>query len=306
MSPARGEVRPREPLSSVAQTHATWADIRRLAERQWGHVVRSQLAALGIAPSTVDTWVTRGRLISIHNGVYAVGYRRIEPEARAAAAVLAGRPDAVLSHDSAAALWGLRRWPDRPEITCRRRVEHRGIQAHRSRTLTDDDVTTQLGIPTTTAARTLRDIRGRVKPRRFEQLVNRARLEHHLDSDQAAALLRHRHNPTRSGGEDTLLHFCRRRRLPEPQLNTRVCGFEVDALFEAERVIVEIDHFATHGDEASFEEDRLRDAELHAAGYLVVRITEQRLRRSPDTEARRLRRILKRRRADLEADIPPG
>ena len=210
---------------------------------------------------------------------------------------------AVLSHDSAAALWGLRRWPQLPEITSERRVDRPGIAAHRSSTLTDADITVERGIPATTAGRTLRDIRPRIGTRRrYERLVNQVRLDHHLDSDDAAQLLGHRHNATRSGGEDTLWHFCRRRHLPEPQLNVRVAGREVDALFEAEKLVVEIDHPATHGDPASREADPVRDADLAAAGYQVIRLTEQRLLDHPKAEAARLRRILEQRRVYLRRD----
>jgi hypothetical protein len=54
-------------------------------------VTRTQLLAMGVAAGTVDGWVADGIPIPAHAGVYAVGYRRVEPVARAAAAVLAGR-----------------------------------------------------------------------------------------------------------------------------------------------------------------------------------------------------------------------
>ena len=216
------------------------------------------------------------------------------------AAVLAGWPDAVLSHDSAAALWGLRRWPDLPEITSVRCIRRPGIAAHRSATLADSDITTHWGIAVTTASRTLRDIRSRIRTRRrFERLVNQARLDHHLDADDAALLLGHRHNATRSGGEDAFIRFCRRHHLPVPLINVKVCGYEVDALFAAEKLIVEVDHPGTHGDPASLEADPVRDADLAAAGYLVVRVTEQRLIDDPRAEAVRLRTILEQRRVYL-------
>jgi very-short-patch-repair endonuclease len=281
----------------VAEIIGIWVEIRRLAASQWGHVTRTELLTFGVPASTIETWVARGRLIPAHAGVYALGYPRVEPEALAMAAVLAGGVGAVLSHDSAAALWGLRRWPDPPEITTARRVERGGVMAHRSRTLTDGDVTVQRGIPTTTAARTLRDIRSRIRTRRrFDQLVNQARLAHHLDSDAAFLLLGHRHNATRSQGEDTFLQLCIRHHLPIPVLNTSVLGYEVDAVFLDHMVIVEVDHYDTHGDPATFDDDRIRDADLAAAGYLVIRVTEERLLRNPKAEAARLRTIFKRRR----------
>ncbi len=89
--------------------------IAHAAEHQHGQVTRAQLLGLGVGVQAIAYRVRTGELIRIHAGVYAVGYRRVEPVARAMAAVLACGQGALLSHDSAAALWGLRRWP-----TCRR------------------------------------------------------------------------------------------------------------------------------------------------------------------------------------------
>lgn len=84
--------------------------IRRLAESQHGHVTRAQLLGLGLGRAAIHHRVRTGRLIPIHAGVYGVGQRPATPVARAAAAaVLACGDSAVLSHGSAAALWGLRR-----------------------------------------------------------------------------------------------------------------------------------------------------------------------------------------------------
>jgi very-short-patch-repair endonuclease len=43
------------------------------------------------------------------------------------------------------------------------------------------------------------------------------------------------------------------------------------------RVIVEFDGFAFHGDRIAFEADRLRDAELQARGFRVIRVTWRQL-----------------------------
>jgi len=78
--------------------------VSTIAQRQHGHITRAQLLALGFSARTISYMVARGELIRVHAGVYAVGYLRVEPVARAMAAVLACGKDAVLSHDSAAAL----------------------------------------------------------------------------------------------------------------------------------------------------------------------------------------------------------
>jgi very-short-patch-repair endonuclease len=253
-------------------------------------VTRAQLLALGMAASTVGKWVRQGKLVRVHAGVYAVGYRRVEVVAVAHAAVLACGPTAVLSHESAAALYDLRRWPRTQEVTVFGDRRPKGITVHRSKTLTRADTTTQLGIRTTTAARTLTDIRPRLTKKQFAHLVNNARLAHLLNRQTATALLLTESPLTRSKLERDFLAFIRRYNLPIPIMNTKLHGFEVDALFPDHKLIVELDDYATHGDPATFETDRERDAVHLDHGYRTIRITRDRFNRR---EATRLRRILK-------------
>lgn len=94
---------------------------------------------------------------------------------------------------------------------------------------------------------------------------------------------------TRSTFEDRFKALCDTYGLPTPRFNTHVCGYEVDALFEAEKLIVELDSWEFHRDRTSFVNDRNRDADTLAAGYATVRMTWE---RPDDTEAKRLARIL--------------
>lgn len=103
-------------------------------------------------------------------------------------------------------------------------------------------------------------------------------------------------SPTRSEFEDDFLEFCERFGLPRPLINTIVGGYEVDALFAAEQVIVELDGWEFHRDRGSFESDRNRDADTLAGGLVTVRITRERFNATPDNEAARLQRILEQRR----------
>lgn len=77
-----------------------------------------------------------------------------------------------------------------------------------------------------------------------------------------------------------------------------MCGYEVDAFFAAEGVIVELDGWEFHRDRQAFEDDRVRDADMLAAGLVTVRITWERYTRTPDSEARRLKTILAARRPE--------
>ena len=70
----------------------------------------------------------------------------------------------------------------------------------------------------------------------------------------------HPAGPTRSEFERRFPPYCKRHNLPIPQMNAHVAGYEVDALFVAERVIVELDSWEFHKDRRSFERDLERDA----------------------------------------------
>lgn len=225
--------------------------ISTVAGRQHNFVTRAQLLGLGLSKQAITARLHAVELTAVHAGVYAVGAVPTDPVSRAHAAVLACGPRAALSHDSAAALWGLRRWPSTPEVTARSEKRRPRIHTHRSTTLNAVDITTNYGIPVTTVVRTIVDINRRLTDRQLPRVVNDARLAHHLKPSRLDELLRRcpragrlidpTQAPTRSTLEDEFVAFVRRYGLPMPRLNVKVGGREVDAIFEAEKVIVELD-----------------------------------------------------------------
>jgi very-short-patch-repair endonuclease len=66
-----------------------------------------------------------------------------------------------------------------------------------------------------------------------------------------------------------------------PETNAIVAGYEVDAVWQGKRLVVELDSRAHHLNPTAFEQDRVRDAALQLAGYRVLRITWRRLRDEP-------------------------
>jgi len=78
---------------------------------------------------------------------------------------------------------------------------------------------------------------------------------------------------TRSAAERILVKLLRAAGLPRPAFNAKTEGYEVDALWRVERVVLEFDSYAFHATRAAFERDRRRDATLTRAGFLVVRTT---------------------------------
>jgi very-short-patch-repair endonuclease len=201
----------------------------------------------------------------------------------------------------------------RTDVTAARTARSRpGIDVHRVRSLHPDDRTTVDGIPVTTVHRTLLDLAEVVRSsdlrRAFEEaerrrlldlasfdaLFVRSRGRHGLRAiaalrEDASASMAH----TQSKLEAAFLRFCRDHGLPPPATNVLAAGFVVDALWPAERLVVELDGYAFHGTtRAAFERDRARDAELQRAGYRVVRVTWRRLHREPAALAASLRGML--------------
>jgi very-short-patch-repair endonuclease len=264
--------------------------IRRLATDQHGLVTRSQLLNAGVRPHTIDHWVQSGRLLNIHRGVYALGHIPPSPHARTMAAVLACGRGAVLSHRSAAKLYDLIRYDGPIEITAATKRTRPGLIVHR-KPLTQADITHHWGIPVTSPARTLSDVAHILDPASLTRAVNDARLNRHLSLDDLPPTLRRGQTPrpTRSAFEDAFRRFCARHRLPQPEINAIVAGYEVDALWRPQQLVAEIDGEDYHLD---FEGDREKDADLLTAGFRVIRVTWARLTQQPRREAKRFRTLL--------------
>ncbi len=272
------------------------------ASRQHGVVSRRQLLSAGVAAHAIDHRLRKGRLRSIHRGVYGVGRLRGALAAEVAA-ILAGGAGALLSYRSAGALW--QHLPPRPadapvEIsTPGRGVQSRpGLTAHQVASIQDDEATSLHGIPTTTPARTVLDLAMVLSAHELERALARA-LRAGLEKRQVLVLLT-RYPPragapllrslvgeenlvvTRSHAEEVFLSILDRGGLPKPETNVRVRGLEVDCLFRAVRLIAEIDGFTYHSSPAAIERDHNRDHALYLAGYDVVRFTWTQLDNQPD------------------------
>jgi hypothetical protein len=291
--------------------------IGALARRQRGYVARAQLLTLGLGVKAIGYRLRSGRLIPVYTGVYAVGHVPTLPEDRAYGALLACGPKSVLSHGSAATLYGIyRRWDMPFEVTCPTQRRPRGIRVHRAK-LIRADIRIERGLRVTSPARTLLDMAPRLTDKQARRAFNKLRLSHNLSEEHATdvlarfprhpgaarlrALLGMKRGATRSGLEDKFADFCGQWGLGRPRLNEKINGREVDAYFPKERLIVEVDGYEVHSGRVSFEDDRDRDAEMLALDLPTVRVTEERIDNEPEREAARLRRILQHRRATVAA-----
>lgn len=203
-----------------------------------------------------------------HRGVYQVG-PIVAPLSPEMAAVLA--TGGILSHQSAAAIWGFGERDQLVHVTVTSPARSRqGIRVHRTASL---NAVVHKGLPLTDPARTLNDL---ARSPDIERARERAAILGLVlpDDDPYPEF-------TRSEGERRLKALCRAAKLPPPRMNARVNGYEVDAYWPAHKLIVEIDGWRYHRTRKRFEDDRRKDAALTAAGYRVVRITYRRLRDEP-------------------------
>jgi predicted transcriptional regulator of viral defense system len=292
------------------------AGIAALAARQHGVVARRQLLSLGLRPSAIDRRLRLGRLHRLRPGVFAVGHPVVNREGRWMAAVLACGSEAVLSHRSAAALWGIRpSSPEKIEVTASSKSDSRADIRRHSSSLPADEVTTRYGIPVTTVPRTIFDlasvapaeaVESALRESEYLQLHDRLSLPDLLERYPGrrgsrkvrACLARRAEAPgrIRSPLEEVFLPFLRQYRLPVPQLNAWVGveerSFQVDCLWPRCRQIVELDGYQSHGTRTAFREDRARDRLLRVAGYGVTRIAWSQLDDEPIAIAEDLRALL--------------
>ena len=290
------------------------AAIRALVVRQHGVVARMQLIDLGLTGRAIEHRLETGRIEAVHRSVYAWSRTLLSFEGRCMAAVLAVGPDAVVSHQSAAALWGIRPGRGDPiHVTAPRKIKRReGIATHTA-PLAPDERCENRGIPLTSPARTIFDMAAILKPQPLGRAIREADFLR-LSGGPSLAVLSERYPgragapairatldrgpgpPTRNELEEMFLALIEDEGLPRPEVNAVIelanSHPEPDFVWRAERLVVELDGYQSHGTRHAFEDDRERDRLLQAAGWRVVRITWRQLRDARAAVARDLRRLL--------------
>jgi very-short-patch-repair endonuclease len=267
-----------------------------LATRQGGVVGREQLVVLGVSPHAIDHRVRAGRFIAVFRGVYAVGHAAIGDRGRMHAAIIAAGPGATLSHRTSAAVQHL--IPSLPPfvevtVTTAPRRSRPGLVIHATRR--PPPIVAVDGLPVTDPLRTLIDLAPTLHPGELERacaealvrgLVTASELTaaRIIDTDRAA--------PTRSRLERQMLGLIRRAGLPRPLVNHTIGPYEIDFVWQKERVLVETDGWDTHGNRFAFESDRAQDADLVAQGYVVLRFTWRQVFDEPILVATRVAQAL--------------
>ncbi len=302
--------------SATAQTtlrhSAATEAILGLGAAQHGVVTRAQLLAAGVPPDTVNRRIACKLLVPLHRGVYAVGLP-VSEQGRAMAALFACGSAAAVSHHTAA---GLRKFApadgtdSRVQVILSRGDRRRpGIRIHWIRNIRPDEITMLDGIRQTTPARTRLDLAGTVSARDLEKATVEAlgmrlttpaelgemveRHPAHRGTARLRALLGSADSTiTRSKAERLFLELVRKASLHLPETNASVAGFEVDAVWRREKLIVEIDGKAFHSTSGRIAADRRREFAVAAAGYRVIRVTWHQLVHTPEALLVQLTRAL--------------
>jgi very-short-patch-repair endonuclease/predicted transcriptional regulator of viral defense system len=292
--------------------------VARVAGRQPGLITIRQLRESRIPDSTITAAVVRGRLHPVFHGVHSVGHRYLTVHARLLAATLACGEGSVVSHGTAAWVYGLSE--KRPEavdviapVEAGRKIA--GIRRRFVPVPVGREVWRRQGVPLTSPARTIvdcagsdpRGVGGMIEQASVLKLLDAGAIDRVLDGPRRKGtkhLLRvlepwRRYRPgikIRSRMEAKLLPLLTEAALPIPETNARikVAGrtYEVDFLWRREKVAVETDGGRFHDNPAAGTRDSERNRALDAAGYRIPRLGWEDLRDRPDAAMAEIARLL--------------
>lgn len=295
------------------------------ARRQFGLVTGRQLVDAGLTRPAIQRRVGSGRLRHVCRGVYAVGGSPSSWEQAALAACLSAGAGALLSHRSAAAVWGLDVTPEpciHVTVPYERRSSRttRAVVVHRSRALTAVDGTRRRGLPLTTVGRTLVDLAAVLDDAALAQVVDDVLCRRLISPERLAAAvdrLGSGRRPARGLGSTTRRLRCllepwqagaplesiaesRVRRmiaaagLPPAVAQHSVPGARarVDFAWPERKVALEVDGFRWHANPQAHARDSARANRLAAHGWTVVRVTPVEIDQGPEHVWATLRRHL--------------
>jgi very-short-patch-repair endonuclease len=288
---------PMATISARERSRVAW----ELALAQHGVISRQQLRSLGYTDNAIAHRLRRGRLCRLYPAVFSVGPARPSHYGRWMAATLSCADGAVLSHSSAAALWGLGKEWTSVEVTVSgdRHMRRRGIRIHRSKGLLPHDTSTHRGISVTSPSRTLIDLATRLSLPSLEAAINAADKHGLVDPDGLRASITERPGVrgvpalrrlldrstfvlTDSELERRFLPLARAAGLSKPETGVVVNGFKVDFFWPEVGLVVETDGLRYHRTQAQQARDRIRDHAHVRAGLLPLRFTYGQVASEPD------------------------
>jgi very-short-patch-repair endonuclease len=272
------------------------------------------LEGSGLSRSAWYRAIRGGAIEQLHPLVARLQGSPDTPEQRIAAALAAVGERAVASHRSAAYLWGVPRPVDDPVdvivLGRRRSISLDGVAIHEQTDRRRLVPQRRSGLRCTSLLRMLVDLGavdatavhgavGHVLSTGMATLaaIERVVLDHSCHGRHGVVALRAAvadwtidAKPADSVLEIAMARLVERYRLPAVDFHPVIGGWEVDFRVAGTPVILECDGWNTHGlDQATFERDRRRDAELTASGWIVVRFTYRAITQYPKETAVRIR-----------------
>jgi hypothetical protein len=281
-------------------------ELHHIAQRQGGVVRRSQAIAAGISDRQIEKRVNSETWVRIGNGTYRLFHM---PDSRdLVRAAVAALPNAVASHNSAAAIHGLSFVNTHvATVMVHARTTHTfpGVQVFRCFDLARNHIEEIDGLPVTSTARTVMDLAAQLHQRQLEALVDdalaagkvtvedligvlhdvarkgkpgvtamRDLLDHRYGESRPGSVLERRGNRLlrRAGLGDFLTEY------PLPWSPSR----RFDVAYEVQSLGVEWDSIRWHLQAAAFERDRFRDTEAVIHGWRVLRFTWADVHDRPD------------------------
>jgi len=277
----------------VAPFRQTWfmeTAVGRVFARQHGVVLRSQAIAAGVTDAMIETRLVTGRWVLVARGVYRLAGVPVTWRQRALGACLVSGPGSVLSHRSAAVLWGVsgfRPGPVELTVPAGRSGRNALARVHRSSEVAG---AVRDGIPVTRPARTVVDLAEVVSGARLEEAVDDVLCRRLCRLDEIAprpgrrgsAALRavldawNGEGPADGVAEMRILRQLLAAGLPQPvrQHEIRVGNTfvaRVDLAYPDQRIAIELDGFRWHAGRGPFRSDRIRGNRIEAAGWRLLR-----------------------------------
>ncbi len=265
------------------------------ARSQGGVISLRQLREDGVTHARCDGMVERGEIVAVLPGVFRAASTPLTVAGRRYAAVLWS--GGVISHETAGATWdvGVEDSPTCVHVSVQDRVSRNGhpsfVRVHRV-ILRARDIQVVDGLPITTRSRTTLDLVGSLHRRQardlFERAVARtwftladldARLEQEKGRSGNRRLREFREEivPGAQSEFERRVHRLLRAHgiagwEPQYAIRTATGGLvTVDLAFPAQRLILELDGWSTHGGQDRFGRDRKRDRRTLVTGWNTAR-----------------------------------
>ncbi len=268
------------------------------ARKHGGFITRTQVEALGIAPSAVDRRIRSGDFKVVALGVYQV--IRSEAHLDLIRGAILTLPGAVASHHSAAHLLA---FPDppavHPTVTVHSRTTHKfpGVTVRRTSDLAKAHLTKVAGIPVTNVARTVFDLSGVITFQELDRVVESLIIANRLTMRQLAKVTVEIARRGKRGAsnirevisnrgesgvvDETILERRGRSALASGGLQPAVSQFHIpwdpnrrfDDAYPECRIAIEWDSRSWHSQREAMAADRRRDRDAAAHGWVLLRFT---------------------------------